>query len=189
MAMSKRKIRRILQGMKCFKLPYCSVPKDYDVTKNININYCTQCGGECCKRCGCECSPDDFDDLSFDGLRREIEKGYISIECIKGDVIEKINDSLILRIRNKNSPIVDYVTRKTECILHTKDGCKLSYEERPSGGKLLIPSNRKEGIFFKRRCCHSSYSIEACCYEWSPHQSVLLNLAWYFIDKDFPCSI
>ncbi len=187
--MRKKKIRRILVGIKCPTIPYRSVDKDYDVTKNININYCTACGGECCKRCGCEYSPDDFKDLSVEGLKKEIEKGYISIECIKGDDLEWIDSMLILRVRNKNSPIVDYATRKKECILHTNEGCKLGYEERPSGGKLLIPSDKKDGIIIKRRCCYSSYRIETCCYEWKPHQRVLLELAWYFLDKDFPCSL
>ncbi len=187
--MSKKSIIRILKRVQCRDLPYRRVSKDYDVVKNVNINYCTTCGGECCKRCGCEFSPDDFADLSFEGLKKEIEKGYITIECIKGDEIERIEDMLFLRVRNVNSPIVDYARRKKRCILHTDKGCKLGYEERPTGGKLLIPTIQTSGLIFKSRCCRSSYRIEECCYEWSSHQKTLLELAWYFLDKDFPCSI
>ena len=189
MVMSKRSIRRILNRVACYDLPYRSVPKDYDVVKNVNTGYCSTCKGECCKRCGCEFSPDDFEDLSYEGLKKKIEKGYISIECIRGDEIERRNDALYLRVRNLGSPIVDYALRKKRCILLTDKGCKLGYEERPAGGKLLIPTIQTDGLIFRSRCCKSSYSIEACCYEWAPHQRTLLELAWYFLDKDYPCSI
>ena len=48
------------------KLPYRSIKKDYDYSKNVNSKICSECGGECCKRCGCHFSPDDFKEISFE---------------------------------------------------------------------------------------------------------------------------
>ena len=45
-----------------------------------NKELCSACGGICCKNMGCHYSPDDFSDLSFEGLKKEIDKGYISID-------------------------------------------------------------------------------------------------------------
>lgn len=45
----------------------------------INYEMCKTCGGECCKQCGCIYLPEDFENLSFDYLKNEIDKGYISI--------------------------------------------------------------------------------------------------------------
>ena len=54
------------------------IEKDYSNTTNITL--CSKCGGACCKMCGCHFSPDDFEDLSFEGLKKELLKGYISID-------------------------------------------------------------------------------------------------------------
>lgn len=48
------------------------------------IDYCAKCGGNCCKHMGCHYSPRDFEDLSFDALKQEIEKGRISIDWWEG---------------------------------------------------------------------------------------------------------
>lgn len=187
--MSSRELNRILNTIVFPELPYRSVVKNDDVSSNVNPEICSECGGECCKRCGCEFSPDDFQEITFDFLKTEIEKGYITIEYIDGNMIESIYGVLILRTRNQDSPIVEYIYRKKPCILLTSNGCKLDYSSRPTGGKLLVPSNIIEGTFFKRRKCISSYSLESCCYEWRPHQKVLHKLAEYFKDKSFQCSI
>ena len=188
--MNSKKIERWLSRVKFPNEPYRSVVKNYDAPENVNSAICSECGGECCKRCGCEFSPNDFQEISYEFLKKEIEKGFITIEFIDGgDLYELLDGVLILRMRNKNSPIVDSVKKKTPCILFTENGCKLDYEHRPTGGKLLRPTTKKDGAIFRRRSCSSTYSIESCCYEWWPHQRVLYELAEYFKDKDFPCSI
>lgn len=187
--MAKKKVERFLSRVRFPNEPYRSVVKNYDAPENFNPSICAECGGECCKRCGCEFSPDDFEEISFEFLKKEIEKGFITIEMIDSDGYELQDSTLILRMRNKNSPIVDSQWKKTPCILFTEKGCKLDYAHRPTGGKLLRPSEEKTGTIFRRRRCSSTYSIESCCYEWWPHQKVLYELAEYFKDKDFPCSI
>lgn len=189
--LSEQDKRELFESILYPKLPYRSLPKKTkSFFRNVNSRICSECGGECCKRCGCQYSPDDFKDISFEGLKRELEKGYISIDYVDGEVILQSFGVYILRVRNQDSPIVDTGFRnKGPCILLTEKGCKLSYKKRPSGGKLLIPSDKLAGFLTPKRQCKSQYPIEDCCYEWKPHQKLLSQLADYFQEKDIPCSI
>lgn len=170
------------------KLDYRGLEKDYDITKNVDSSICSKCGGACCKVCGCHFSPDDFKEISFENLKKEIDKGYISIDYVDREIIYQDAGVYILRIRNQKAPIVDIeYTRRTPCILLTKKGCKLDYEHRPTGGKLLIPS--KISSYTHEMCCESNYSIRDCCYEWKPHQKILIQLVEYYKGKKIPCSL
>ena len=142
---------------------------------------CAKCNGKCCKQCGCHYSPTDFTNISFSSLKKEIEQGYISIDAVGYGRREPKDKTLILRVRNKNSKIVDLEFKSSPCILLTETGCKLRYEDRPLGGKALIPSKSFQ--------CYSMYSIKECCIQWKPYQSILGRLAKYFLDKDYPCSL
>ncbi len=156
------------------------IEKDYSNTTNITL--CSKCGGACCKMCGCHFSPDDFEDLSFEGLKKELLKGYISIDYVDEEIIYSDIGVYILRTRNQGAPIVDMGFRNdTPCILLTEEGCKLDYEKRPTGGKLLIPDSN-----FK---CFSRYNIRDCCYEWKPYKNVLYKLTEFFEKKDISCSL
>lgn len=159
-----------------------NIKKEYNISRDVNSEICSECGGECCKRCGCHFSPDDFKEISFDFLKTEMEKGYISIDYVDGEMILESVGVYILRARNQGFPIVDTgYQRGTQCILLTEKGCKLDYEHRPAGGRLLIPA--------KDKGCRSNYEVEDCCYEWKPYQKILHQLIEYFRDKEIPCSL
>lgn len=167
-----------------------SIKKDYDIPELINAKICAECGGRCCKSCGCHFSPDDFPEISFEYLKKELEKGYISIDLVDGEIIYENTFIYILRIRNYNAPIVDTKSYfRTPCVLLTKNGCKLDYEHRPTGGKLLIPKETISTSYGEERHCISKYDIEDCCYEWKPYQKVLHELAHYFKGKYYSCSL
>lgn len=169
---------------------YQSLGKDYATAKNVNVEICKGCGGECCQRCGCDFSPDDFQEISFEYLKQQMEKGYISIEYIDREQIYSDFGVYILRARNQGKPIVDAgYGRRTPCILWTKeDGCKLDYKYRPTGGKLMKPSAKIDRATGEHEC-PTSYSTRRCVYEWKRYQHILLQLKDYFQDKDFPCSL
>ena len=170
--------------------PERTIVKDFTDEKNVNPKICSECGGECCKRCGCHFSPDDFEEISFEFLKKELEKGYISIDYVDGEFLYQFYGIYILRMRNQDAPIVDTWYKRSPCILLTENGCKLDYEHRPTGGKLLIPSNMFYPVSGKlERICRTTYGIEECCYEWRPYQKILHELVKYFKDKDFTCSI
>ena len=158
------------------------IEKDYNLSRDVNSKICSECGGECCKKCGCHFSPEDFKEISFDFLKKEMEKGYISIDYVDGEMILEPVGIYFLRIRNRDFPIVDTgYNRGTPCILLTEKGCKLEYEKRPAGGRLLIPKENKK--------CYSKYEVEDSCKEWKPYQGILHQLMEFFKDKDIPCSI
>lgn len=169
--------------MKEASMPYRSVKKDYNEKKNVNSELCSICCGKCCRNYGCHFSPDDFKEISFEALKNEIEKGYIAIEFIDHWTTYSLEEGYILRSRHRGGPIVDThgdSFGETCCILLGKDGCKLEYEKRPSGGKLLIPQIER---------CYQEYPLKDCVYEWMPHQEVILKLIEYFEHKEIPCSL
>lgn len=108
-----------------------------------NKNICRECGGKCCKKCGCDYSTENFIDLRIDNLQKVLEKGDISIvsyqnfKYIKGNLVNE--PFLYLRARNINRPVVDLLSLKTTCASLTETGCKFSLDERPKGGVNLIP--------------------------------------------------
>ncbi len=137
---------------------------------NENIEICKLCGGKCCKGMGCHYSPRDFNEVTIDILRRELNKGYVSIDWWEGDVYNNDNGYervYYLRMRNKNAPIVD-PSWGGECMLLTERGCSLPFDERPMGGRALIPKHN-DG-------CIQPYSKEDCCKEWYWYQDVLQKL-------------
>lgn len=162
-----------------------SIKKDYDNIKNQNASICSKCRGSCCKRGGCYFSPEDFKEISFEYLETQLGKGYISINLQNDSIFYP--DTYILKVRDRGVGIVDTGYRNSEyspCSLLTDNGCKLSYEERPSGGKLYIPEY--ENGFYH---CYTNYKIRDCCNEWFPYQEILVQLASYFSHRDIPCSL
>lgn len=169
---------------------YRIIEKNYDDPANLNEELCARCKGHCCKRCGCHFSPYDFEEISYEYLMNEIKKGYISIDYVDREVLKEDRGVYIMRIRNKNAKIVDFGDKRTRCILLGENGCMLSYEKRPSGGRLLIPRTYFEAEVDQEVLgCYSKYSIEDCCQEWKRYQEVLVKLLRYFRDKDYPCSL
>lgn len=127
------------------------------------------CKGECCKRMGCHFSPSDFPEISFEALKSEIEKGYISIDWWESSA----EPEYFLRMRNKFAPIID-PSWGGECILLTHKGCPLPFEKRPLGARALEP---------KRGGCVQHYSKRQCKNDWLKYEDVLIQLVEYFEDK------
>lgn len=145
--------------------------------KMENKQLCKECGGNCCKRMGCHYSPDDFKEITYESLKKEIEKGFISIDWWEGNPFEngstdEIDRVYFLRIRHKDSEIVD-PSWGGECILLTDDGCPLSYEERPKGARLLEPSEYN---------CISHYDKRQAARDWYKYNDILYKLV-----EDFDC--
>jgi len=129
---------------------------------------CSKCKGRCCKQNACYFMPDDFEKIEFHFLSKVIkDKGYISIAKT-----DKAYGSPLpywfyyLKIRNLDAKFCDNNPRG-RCMLLSEKGCKLSFNERPSGGKALIPD--EEG-------CYSLYREKDILEAWKPHQDVLKKL-------------
>lgn len=129
---------------------------------------CAMCRGRCCRHMGCHYSPRDFKDLSYEGLKREIEKGRISIDWWVGEEPE-----YYLRARHIGEPIVCGSWGGT-CVNLTENGCSLAWEDRPLGGRALKPGATLLDD------CEIFYSKEECKNEWKPYSHILIVLAAYY---------
>ena len=106
-----------------------------------NSSVCAKCGGECCKSCGCEFSVDDFATVNFQELQNYLDQGLISIDGDVGfDQDENLIYFLYVRMRNVGKDAVDFfAVFPSPCNALKWDGCPFSFENRPSGGKFLVP--------------------------------------------------
>lgn len=131
---------------------------------------CAKCQGVCCKRMGCHFSPTDFKEITFESLKQEIDKGFISIDWWEnwGGPNE-----YYLRMRHVGSPVVD-PSWGGRCILLTDTGCPLSFENRPLGARSLKPKETADGI------CAVFYSKEDCKNEWLQYEDILEDLVEYY---------
>lgn len=140
-----------------------------------NKHVCSKCKGVCCTHMGCHYSPDDFKNKGFEALKREIDKGYISIDWWENfELNGQKRKGYYLRIRNLNANVVDPSWGGT-CMLLTKDGCPLEFKDRPKGARALIPS--------KNRCC-TLYTKYDAAVDWSKHIDVLDRLYDHYMSED-----
>jgi len=148
----------------------------YKMTKYINCNICIRCGGKCCKNMGCQFSPDDFPDLSYKALKKEIQQGHISIDWWVGDIDTKKNrleKTYYLRMRNKGYGIVDGSWGGQCALWNPETGCPLPFEKRPKGARMLIPRESKP-------CDDHEYTKEMAIMDWRKHYKTLKRLAAFF---------
>ena len=142
------------------------------MSKYEDRDICRECGGFCCKKSGCDYSPRDFDDLSINKLHEKLLEGNISIISYlefkrSGNGKLYAEPFLYLRARNTDRDVVDLVSYKKRCSMLREDGCSYSFEDRPFGGRNLIPG--------KTRCIPEvdPYDIVMV---WGRYQKVLHRL-------------
>lgn len=176
-------------------------PKGYhqkvmEVYKNVgaeNPEICKDCGGVCCKNASCHWGTGDIEDFSFEGLKKLLqEKKYISVlrfpGCECDSCLRSVNHKgmyyYILRTRTRGTGIAAIATKidkEDKCMLLTLEGCKILFEERPMGARLLIPNAEK-------RCKHL-YDFDDCIHDWQDYQDVLRKVFYYFRIKEMPKAI
>ena len=136
-----------------------------------NYDLCSKCKGRCCKEFGgCWFLPSDFKTLDLEYLDNLIKKKeYISIAAvIQIYGIPIIPPMLHLKIRNVGDDICCISSNKGRCVCLESDGCRFKkFEDRPSGGKALIPCEKG---------CYSLYTPDKVALEWKPYQDLLRQL-------------
>lgn len=151
-------------------------PASYDSSK-VNIELCKKCGGNCCNGMGCHICPSDLKEISVESIISLInETGCISIDWWHGNPItdEATNENTYyLRIKNSKAKVIDPSFRGI-CSILTDNGCPLSFEYRPKGGRELVPHETK---------CYTNYSKQQSAADWYEHQDVLKEVYEYFMDK------
>jgi len=156
--------------------------------KYLNKKKCSECGGVCCKRCGCMYLPEDFASMEYEDLLKLINVGNISINIHIFDIFgtsliyEKYgfynaatynkrlwSYYLYLRARNIDGDIIDFFGGENTCSMLSDKGCKYSDNERPSLGLSLIPRKRKG-----EECVQPAYKyLYEIMYDWIKYQKVL----------------
>lgn len=105
--------------------------------KYENKELCLSCG-ICCKKCGCDYAPSDFDDLCINSLYEKlIEENILIVSCFNFETLKNgkviATPFLYLRARNVNRCIVDLFSLKRTCSMLTDKGCFYAIEQRPKG--------------------------------------------------------
>lgn len=136
----------------------------YEPTKQ-----CSVCKGKCCQRMPGHYSPTDFSDLSFEGLKAQIEKGNIAIDWWSDDGQKEY----YLRARHQGEDIV-HGSWGGICMNLSPAGCRLSWEERPLGCRSLKPRESSRGD------CLGSYSKKQSKEDWKAYDSILRELVAHF---------
>lgn len=142
--------------------------------KAENRAICAECGGYCCKKCGCDYFVSDFPKVSKDIIEEELSSGRASIVAAleftrtnNGKIIA--NPWLYLRARNKNRGEIDLLSFKTSCAALKEDGCSYTLDKRPSGGASFIPRMDEEGCF----TCYRAVDYLEELKRWIPYQNIL----------------
>lgn len=154
------------------------VLKRYQEQEQVNSKMCKDCGA-CCKQAPCHYAPADFNNgkITYDILKAEIDKGYISIIAEPKeatDFFTPYSHTYLLRIRGKNRPVSDIATT-VPCSILTDTGCKLTYKERPTGGKMFIPREVSG-----EKTCFSVYDSDMCRKDWLPYHRILKKLFEFY---------
>lgn len=135
-----------------------------------NRDLCSKCGGDCCKKSGCDYFPEDFSSLETKALLEILKEGNISIVSLLR--FEQLNDGrlvavplLYLRARNKDRDVVDLVSLKKPCSMLKENGCSYDLEHRPSGGVNFIPQPDRK--------CYPNIAPDEVVRKWERYQRPL----------------
>ena len=159
---------------------------------------CSKCGGYCCKKNACDCSPEDFD-FNTKKMEKALETGNYSIDFARKNanafkysfgewkldieyIVTHKDTTLYLRPRNVDRPIVDIVHQDGDegpCIFWSKEnGCSLKYRDRPKYGRLMIP--------IRKGFCKSVPNVrKKMILEWRPYNVFLYQMAVKYFDPDW----
>lgn len=133
-----------------------------------NRELCRKCGGTCCKETGCYYSADDFKVINSRSIKDLLNEGYTSIGS---DILYSYPYKviLLLKARNRDAEKIDLISCSSYCSALEDTGCRYTLDERPSGGKYLIPKKRK-------MCCYEDIRLIDIILSWLPYQDMLMEL-------------
>lgn len=143
---------------------------------------CAECRGKCCRENGCCLSPEDLfralskknQELNFQRLLQRELKEHLLMLLKDEDGLYAIDRNVspkgpfyYLRMRHKCYTFVG-VDAMGECVALTDEGCMLSEEDRPKGGRFLKSSPNGR--------CMQMYTAEDMYKDWEPYQTLLSGI-------------
>lgn len=167
-----------------------------EIKMNENHEICARCGGKCCMSYGCHLHPDDFikrfGPITRESIIAALECGDYSVDAWNGDVredefpeiakdipeTELKFESWFFRTRHIGYEVIDNYSSGGVCVNFTKHGCKFSWEDRPSGGRALIPVEGSE-------CEQTSFDKPDAVLAWLPYSDLIEKVIYSpeFIDR------
>lgn len=164
----------------------------FKVENNEDTTLCKSCTHRCCENMGCEIFPIDvikkYGEISVNTIEKLIATGYVSIDWYTGDPrngMSELEKGYYLRMRNKNSPVSDPCF-EGECLAYDKEtGCKLSFENRPLGGRILCPKPNMTcdyGLFEDNTYTNGKRMVAI---HWVPYYDTLKTIADKYYDPDY----
>lgn len=183
-------------------------------TKKTDI--CRECGGNCCKTSGCECSPNDFK-KSKKAMKKALKSGNYSIDfrckineyencftllengekTLNMDYIKASKTVFFyIRARNVNAPVLDIFRNKEKkvegpCVLWQEEkGCKLCKHNRPRVGREMVPGIDC-GHFGDEHAviAFMMKNLKWMIQEWQPYKTFLLEMAIKYYDPNWKLNI
>lgn len=141
-----------------------------------NRDVCAECGGYCCKKCGCDYFVSDLESNKIDYLESLLDTGRVSvIAAIKFKRIPNgnltVEPILYLRARNINREAIDLLSLKTTCASLEAGGCHYTLERRPSGGGSLMPK-KENGLYL----CYPTVDRLSELKKWDKYQKPLWKI-------------
>lgn len=143
--------------------------REVEIQKNEEKSICAKCGGCCCKSMSCHLHPDDV----FKGNKPSLEllvvflaSGNYSIDWWEGDTnsTNQCYDMFFyLRPRHVGNVTLFDGSYGGKCIFLTPNGCSLDWEDRPLGGKALVPEANGR--------CHSEWTKFDSAKAWRKYHS------------------
>lgn len=134
----------------------------------INEKICKKCGGKCCKSYPGIALPKDFGNSKEEILQKltqALKSGKWTI-----DWNDRKKEEYFVRpaVKGKENFIFDH-SISGECVFLTKSGCKLKYNERPSGCLLLEPKSNEK--------CIQHLSKRQAIEDWSKYKDIIIEAA------------
>lgn len=150
----------------------------------INEKLCKACGGQCCTKLPGATLPEDFKPNLQRNLKKALKSGYYAIDWWEGDALEQDTEkgrSYFIRpaTKEKKGVLLDPSWGGT-CIFLGPNGCKLPFDSRPSGCKMLEP--KPKGT----RCIPRGASKQDSAVAWLKYESLIERIikSYHASEKD-----
>lgn len=132
---------------------------------------CAKCNGLCCKRSPCLVAPEEFDEITEEIIIEKINQGFC-IDYWEGDFSEDYKQMVVYFMRPRMKDYKEEIYHagwSGECIFFVDNkGCSLSWENRPSQGRALVPDP-------KLKMCKTidGYRKKDIVERWAPYSELL----------------
>lgn len=150
-----------------------------EIKMNENLGICRRCGGRCCFQMGCHTHPDDiikrFGPITKEVLITALKCGDYSADSWDGDI--RYDKDLPIPegdykmecwfIRSRH--IFEKAIARSYggiCANLTKHGCKFSWDDRPTGGRALVPNEGGE-------CEDTEFGKADAVLAWLPYSDLI----------------